>query len=320
MADSDLVTSERRRFSTFRTGAQTWFRARGLILVLFWVVGQVARDSTWLSGLCFYIPSALVAALLIGESLACLLRRRWQAAACAACLAAPPLGIYLLVENHWFSMQAPAAPSHLRIVHWNVAGHLQRPGAQDVLLANSADLYVLSEIPDVAAVEALCQALGTEFQAEVFSNMAVVCRQKIRADGWLINCNRTRVQKITWLVAERAIVLLVVDLPSDLLVHRDPLLREVNDLIEQYRPDLVIGDFNAPRRSWALCRLPAGYRHAYDSAGVGCGDTWPVPAPMYSLDHCIHSAAVAPVRYVLSTSTHSDHRLQVFDFALKVEE
>lgn len=85
-------------------------------------------------------------------------------------------------------------------------------------------------------------------------------------------------------------------------------------------PFWVVGDFNAPRRSRALCELPAGYRHAYDTAGTGCGYTWPVPIPMYALDHSLHSASIVPVRYTLESSVYSDHRLQIFDFAWRAEE
>jgi endonuclease/exonuclease/phosphatase (EEP) superfamily protein YafD len=123
-----------------------------------------------------------------------------------------------------------------------------------------------------------------------------------------------KVQEVTWTRDGQAVQLLVVDLPSEIHIHRDPLLREINRLIEQHQPDLVVGDFNAPRRSRALCELPDGYRHAYDTAGTGWGYTWPVPVPMYALDHCLHSSKIIPVRYDLESSISSDHRLQVFDF------
>ena len=93
------------------------------------------------------------------------------------------------------------------------------------------------------------------------------------ADGWLIDRKRTKVQLVTWEQAGRSVTVLVVDLPSELHIHRDPLLREVNELIDRHRPDLVVGDFNAPRRSWALSDLPAGYQHAYDTVGSGWGYT-----------------------------------------------
>ena len=219
----------------------------------------------------------------------------------------------------------------------------------------------------------------------MFGNLAVVGTGHVRAEEWLIDPGRMKVQAVTWtpdrsastqnrarqnstlepfstlvkysrvagsdqregpetseirvsnssrrasdqLVSRPqdtddaggpAIHLLVIDLPSAINIPRDPLLREGNELIDQHHPELVVGDFNAPRRSWALCELPAGYRHAYDTAGGGCGYTWPVPVPMYALDHSLHSPQVVPIRYGLFSSVHSDHRLQVFDFAWTARE
>jgi len=101
---------------------------------------------------------------------------------------------------------------------------------------------------------------------------------------------------------------------SDLLVPRDPLLRRMRALMESERPDLVAGDFNAPRRSRALWPLPPGYSHAYLAAGRGWSYTWPVPCPLYALDQCIVSSAIRPLRYDLAADPASDHRIQLMEF------
>jgi endonuclease/exonuclease/phosphatase (EEP) superfamily protein YafD len=241
-------------------------------------------------------------------------RKRRRAAALAACLALPPLVFVLLVENRLFSNPPTVAPGYLRLIHWNVAGALNRPGASDVLLAQRADLYVLSEVPNARSVEVFAEAVGPEYQSRVFGNLSVVGAGSVQAHGWLLERDGAKVQSVTWERGGDRVALFVVDLPSRIDVARDPLLREVNGSIERHRPDLVVGDFNAPRRSRALCELPAGYGHAYDAVGSGFGYTWPVPAPMYALDQCIHSARIVPARYELISSRFSDHRLQVFDF------
>jgi vancomycin resistance protein VanJ len=282
-------------------------------LVPFWAVGQVARDHFWITGLFFYIPSAFVAVLLFGWSLVHLWCRRWRAAVLSACLAIAPAGVVLFAENRLFA-DRPATAGQLRLVHWNVGGRLEKSGAQNVLIAQQADLYVLSEIPNAAAVEELRDSLGAAYEAQIFGNLAVVATGKVRAKGWLIDRRRTKVQEVAWQIHEGTLNLMVVDLPSDIGIHRAPLLREVNSLIERLQPDLVVGDFNAPRRSWALVELPDGYRHGYDTAGSGFGYTWPVPVPIYALDHCIHSRRALPAWYGLNSSFDSDHRMQLFDF------
>jgi vancomycin resistance protein VanJ len=295
-------------------GTTSIFFAGTLTLASLWAIGQVVRDATWLTGLCFYIPSVVVLAALVGCTILNGVRQRHTGAVLAAGLALAPLGVALFAENRFCKMPIrPTSGSHLRLVHWNVA-HGLSPGAQEVLRDEHADIYVLSETPDARTVEEFCATLGPEYQAQVFANLAVIASGNVHAEGWFVDRRRTQVQSVTWERDGHTLRLLVVDLPSEIHIHRDPLLREINALIERHPPDLVVGDFNAPRRSRALANLPAGYRHAYDTAGSGCGYTWPVPVPMYALDHCLHSPRIVPIRYTLHSSIHSDHRLQVFDF------
>jgi hypothetical protein len=286
------------------------------LLVPFWVVGQIARDVFLLTALCFYIPSAFLSAVLPVCAVAQLAGKRRRLAVVLACLALPPCVMVGLVENRMFVKLPSAERGDVRVVHWNVGGMLGRKEPRDFLAARQADLYVLSEVRNNGRqVEGFRDRLGSRYQSAVFGNLAVVGTGRLRADGWLLDRNRTKVQAVTWECAGRSLRLLVVDLPSEPHIPRDPLLREVNALIERHQPDLIVGDFNAPRRSRALCALPAGYRHAYDSVGAGLGYTWPVPLPMYSLDQCIYSPRIVPARYELLTCSQSDHRLQVLDFS-----
>jgi hypothetical protein len=287
------------------------------MLLPLWVVGQITRDSSWLTGLCFYIPSAFLAAVFLGFGLVYALGRQHRKAFLAVTVALPPLGFVGFVENRFTRLLPLASPDSLRLVHWNIGGALGEHGTQPVLLADQADLYVLSEIGAGQSVRAFTAALGPPYQASVFGNMAVVGKGSVRPRGWLLNRNRVRAQSVVWEYARHSVTLLVVDLPADIRIPRAPMLEEVMHLVERDRFDLVIGDFNAPRRSLALSRLPAGYRHAYDTAGAGFGYTWPVPVPMYALDQCIHSSRVTPMRYDLLWSLHSDHCRQEFDFSLR---
>ena len=197
------------------------------------------------------------------------------------CLTLLPLGVLVFVENHFWAVRPPLTPGSVRLVHWNVGGRLS-PNAQNVLLSQRAQVYVLSEIPDAKSVDEIRAALGSDYRSIVFGNLAVITVGDVRASGWLINRRRMRAQVVTWRRVGEDIPLLVVDLPSEIDIPRDPLLREINKLIERHQPDLVVGDFNAPRRSRALCELPNGYSHSYDTAGAGWSYTWPVPVPMYA--------------------------------------
>ena len=103
---------------------------------------------------------------------------------------------------------------------------------------------------------------------------------------------------------------------SNVLVHRDPPLRQLIRLMEAHQPDIVAGDFNAPRRSLALDPLPVGFRHAYEVAGKGWSYSWPILFPVYAIDQCILGKRIVPIRYELASSIHSDHRRQILEFSV----
>src|SRR5262249_46498016 len=150
-------------------------------------------------------------------------RRQLHAAALAAVLAFLPLAVILFAENHFVATpERPASDGQIRLVHWNVEGALS-PETQEVLRSQQADLYVLSEIPDASAVEEFRAMRGLDYQAQVFGNLAVVAAGTIRADGWLINRPRTKAKSLTWEHNGSELHLLVVDLPSEIHIHRDPL-------------------------------------------------------------------------------------------------
>jgi vancomycin resistance protein VanJ len=274
-----------------------------------WLVGQVVRDRSWLTGMCFYLPSPLVAAWLLLLALGA----GWQGRRRRA------LGV-AGVENQWTPPARSAAPAGppLRLVHWNVwdgphMGH-RWPRICRVLTQLEADVYVLSEAPDEEVLSLLVHDLCGGFAVCRYRDMAVLARGELLAHAKLAD-GPARAHSLTWRPGGAELALLVVDLPSNLRLARDPYLRWVRGLVADRQPDLVVGDFNAPRRSAALADLPAGYRHAYDAAGAGWSYTYPVPAPLWAIDQCLVGPRLVPLRHELHATADSDHRLQVLDFA-----
>jgi vancomycin resistance protein VanJ len=300
--------------SVERRSWSKWSIGLPIAIWLVWLIGQFFRDATFLTGLCFYFTSLLFTLLLLVWAIVHLVRRQRKAAILALLLLLLPFAMVLFVENRLFSNSGEGSPHSVRLVHWNVAGKLERRGAIEVLTAQQSQLYILSEIPNADAVTELALELGPSYQSHIFSNLAVIGQGKVTEGRWLINRGRTKVYLVRWQHSEQHYSILVVDLPSEIHIWRDPLLRELNDLIEQHRPDLVVGDFNAPRRSKGLSELPKGYCHAYDVVGSGFGYTWPMPLPMYAIDQCICGPRITPHRYQLFSGLVSDHRGQVFEF------
>src|SRR5262245_9037750 len=199
-----------------------------------WAIGQVARDATWATGLCFYIPSVVTAAALVAVAGLQAVTRRRRSALLALGVALAPVGFAGLVEND-LGTKMPGPPAAIRVVHWNTGGRPDRPGIAEPLAAERADLYVLTEVPSDGSVESFRAALDIpeSYRSAWFDGSAVVGRGNVLANGWLVHRGRAKVQTVSWRHAGRTIELLVVDLPSELSVARDPLLWEVNGLIER---------------------------------------------------------------------------------------
>jgi endonuclease/exonuclease/phosphatase (EEP) superfamily protein YafD len=185
------------------------------------------------------------------------------------------------------------------------------------LARTKPDLCVLSEIR-TEAMPAVAEGLGDPpYHMRMKSSLAVLTRDTLGHPRRL----PVRNTPLTAFLVEvqlsgHPLLLMAVDMPSDLQYAREPRLEELVELIRTYQPDLVLGDFNAPRRSNALAKLPQGYRHAYDAVGRGWSYTWPVPMPLYALDQCILGPRIEPIRYDLQSSLFSDHRRQVLDISI----
>lgn len=292
-----------------------------IVLWLLWVVGQIARDRSIATEFCFYIPSPFLLALLAGAGAIALRRGAVRLAWISIALAVPPLIFTVAVENRLFaSDRSKDSTDALRLVHWNVfRGRLGWDRTVASLARSEADIYVLSEVPDKAEIGKLAARLGDDYVAVRMGGMAVLARGDIATWREIDSGPGVRVYEVKWRWGDRSLDLFAVDLRSSLSKPRNPRLQRLRAVIEKYRPDLVVGDFNAPRRSLALCPLPTPYRHAYEVAGRGWSYTWPVPLPVLAIDQCIVGERIRPLRYRLESTACSDHRRQVLDFELRAK-
>ena len=137
------------------------------------------------------------------------------------------------------------------------------------------------------------------------------------APGAVEHHGAARAWPLTWTPpGGEPIRVLVADLPSDLAEARGPHLAWLHERMVAFAPDLVVGDFNAPRRALGLATLPRGYEHAYERVGSGYSATFPVPVPLWAIDQTIFGARIEPLAYELRSTLASDHRLQRLDFAV----
>ncbi|MEM7262160.1 MAG: endonuclease/exonuclease/phosphatase family protein [Planctomycetota bacterium] len=286
-----------------------------VVLAVAWGIGQLFRDQSILTALCFYVPSPVLATLLV-VTLLVGVWRRWRVRVLAVGLALLPVLVAIAVlENQW---QAPAvAPTDPeafvthQVIHWNVKGGLFGwDRAATELVESKADLIVLSETPSGFGDDEIQLRFGEPYYGLQFGRLHVVGHGELTDRKWLYRFGGLTVASLRWKLdgIERKVFL--VDLHSDPLLHREPLLLELLKLMKEHEPDLVLGDFNTPRRARLLDELPAGWRHAYRAAGAGWGYTWPTPIPVYAIDHALVREEVEVIGYHLETSSASLHRRQ----------
>jgi endonuclease/exonuclease/phosphatase (EEP) superfamily protein YafD len=300
-----------------------------LVIFGLWLLGELLADSFFWSQYLFYIPAPAVAAALLALTLI-LLPLDWRKGLLVLVAAGLPLLVTVQVENKLLRPMPPLSrspePGTLRLVHWNLnGGYPDDRGPQVRLLENlNADLYLFSELhrnrmaKEFLANLELRDGPGS-WTLQLIEPLLVVDRDAVWQEEVLVDTRWLRVTVASWKTSGTVLELMFVDGISDVTVSRNPQLESLVQLIEYQKPDLVIGDFNAPRRSRALRDLPEGYHHAYDVAGAGWSYTFPATdhtLPFLAIDQCIVGPRIRPLVYRLGPHYGTDHRLQIVDFEI----
>jgi len=138
----------------------------------------------------------------------------------------------------------------------------------------------------------------------------------------------------------RPLVVWALDLPSDPTKSRAEVMRAAARAVQDWRgpayepdgigrwiapgagggapagfpaPDLVIGDFNAPRGSRSVRALVGDMDDAFARAGRGAAGTWPRSLPLWHIDQAFVARGVEATRYRLPDPGVGEHRVQVID-------
>lgn len=292
-----------------------------LAVVILWGVGQGYRDSYWVTGLLFYVPTPIVVAACLFVLLIAVWRRCWQTALVAVMLAVPPMFMLGWIENRLFNAPSsygdnPSANTDVRkltLIHWNIKGAKpdgDTSGARRLLSELDADIFVLSDAPWVTRRLTLKNMSTLQL-----GRMAVYAAGEIRVLEDLSQ-GPLKSYLLSWQSPGGQLKILLGDITSSLAIHRAPYLSMLTNSLYGYRADLLVGDLNAPRRSQALAELQPGYRHAYDEAGSGWSYTWPWPIPVYAIDNCIVGPKIKIYQYKTISSSYSDHKLQWLSFSV----
>jgi vancomycin resistance protein VanJ len=111
---------------------------------------------------------------------------------------------------------------------------------------------------------------------------------------------------------------LFVDLQPNPLRSRRPAFEALDRLVEAHAGERIVlmGDFNTPGDSRHWHGLRKHLMHAFESAGNGLADTWPLPFPVLGLDHVWTSTSIRIAACRQPWWWLSDHRPVIADIEL----
>lgn len=298
--------------------AVRWF-ARQLfpLLLVVWVNGIVlrltVRDSIEVLSPLYYItPWPVLAALTL--PLVWRVRRQPQMVFGSIVLTHVFLAMWIM--EGWRTGQPSREPSDVCVVQWNVARPVSRfPGIAKRLREFDADLIAVAEpLPRQAKDYDRWQTAFPEYAAEFApGNLLCLVRGEVLARETGVLAYGSYYSRFDVRIKGRELRVLQADI-SGVPAHsrRVPLakLTELADSLRD-RPLIVVGDFNTPRDSVHFTGLRKNFTNTFESAGLGSGETWPMPLPVLSLDQMWCSPGLIPVRCRHVATLRSDHRAVV---------
>ena len=303
----------------------TWHRllsAAGLgatvLLALALLVRLTVRDSFFGPSVLFYAaPWPVMAA---GAAVAALFwrwKKRRLPAAAFALLAVAALAAWL--QSSWQRHPRPAVRGALRVVHWNVSRPARGlPAIAAWLRAQDADVITLAEGHSLRrSTLARWQAELPEYEAtEFIGEMTFLIRGHILAREDRVLTANSYCALIRAEVRGQPLTILQVDINAGQFRSRTRAFAKLTALAAPHFGEnlIVLGDFNTPRESALLDPLRAAMKQAFESAGNGLAETWPMPLPVLSLDQIWSSRSLCAVSCQHGHSLRSDHRAVTADF------
>ncbi|OJW17896.1 MAG: hypothetical protein BGO49_30900 [Planctomycetales bacterium 71-10] len=220
----------------------------------------------------------------------------------------------------------------IRLLHWNVLWG-GRPSTdaswtsiEDDILRRAPDVVILSEAPPDARLDSLTRRLGPDWTSTRLEHapgsaywykLVALSRWPVR-DGRPVPIRNGAALDVRIDRPGRPLRILVVDGQSRPTQLRTPMLEDVAaacrraaDEGEPY--DALAGDFNAVARSLGFdaIRSAAGGYEAASRSAAGWRGTWPMPLPIYDIDHVWVRSPLRVLRCDLFANLACDHRGQL---------
>jgi len=276
-------------------------------------------EEGWLLAFGYAAQWPVLAALAGALALLCGVSR-WPRRAFAAAVLCIFCGA-LWVRGSWKgNPQITADSAALRFVYWNAAGPQQRLEA--VIRHASgfgADFLAIGEAgAETADADARWRAAFPHHTTlRLRGEMRIATAGVVRGTRYGSLRQKGRYNLVEVELRGRPLRVLVVDFDADATRSRRAAFEALQALVAEHagHPLIVVGDFNTPTDSPHFRRLRGPLQDAWQVAGSGFSETWPLPVPVLRLDHLWISSHLRPVAFRMDWSLLSDHRAQVLDLA-----
>ena len=290
-----------------------------LVPAFAWCAGQIASDRWWWSQWLFWIPPAVplaCALAAVGVSLRAGSRAAsapvrstqraggargiWasrrlvalRAIACAAAVATGAATLQWMSWGRWTLAVEPASRSALRIVHLNPRWPGDATDLAAAMMAQSADVYAISEAGAVLRAPAVREAEHAGAVTLHVGRFAIVSRCPVREARAVYDDGSTAASWVRFGATDGLPewTMLMVDAPRRLRVSRREIftaLRAALDAMSLGTPDVVVGDMNTTPGSRAVSDAWPSLRDASQEAGRGVRGTFPRELPLWAIDRCL---------------------------------
>lgn len=224
----------------------------------------------------------------------------------------------LVIDHRWHRPPAQRPPGSIRVLHWNTAhGVLGVERIVRTMVADRPDIVLISEPPRPDMISDIAyHALDMEF---IFSDagMSLASHYPIKylgtidlpaSAGWhaLVETDSGPVE------------FAAIDIVSRPELYRQPIMNKLAAWIDARTnniPLVVMGDFNTPHDAASMRPVRNQLQFAYSLGGRGWPYTWPVPLPVYNIDHMWVSHDITVHDYNLKVARYSDHKRQLADIS-----
>ncbi len=208
--------------------------------------------------------------------------------------------------------------ANFRVAFWN-CGHpdWRLRGILPMAVSWQADVACFAESREGALSPRWAEAFSTKRVQALGTEMVLAgpADLEIKSVGTLGGAGEFQLCRAV--LAGREVFILLVDFDASPLKSRAPAFKRLTQLVTAYaeKPLIVLGDFNTPTESSYFKALRPWLTDAFDNAGSGLAATWPMAAPVLSLDHILVNKHLRLVGCEHHTSIYSDHRAVVVDLA-----